>query len=529
MAEVKPIASAVGAYEAQVLNMTGAYNQLLKMQAQQAKSSEAMRKRAEDDLNSLLRDKRTISHNDSAYIEGLRKDAQDYFFQNKEEIYSNTKTRNEFYNKLNHATSEYTKAVRKKEQGVELNRYYLEATKTGATKVSNEFEQRLAMFNRPIDDSERKAYTFTNANKVDVGIDELGVLDLNAIAVFSPTKLDERIRLIPKNTKSNEYFVGKVGKKYVGRDVQKQISFVNPAQVAETVIGTAVEFQQSFTDSWKDRIELDKANYASNGLDLQTAATEDLNSIIKLYKDAGIILPEAGKPGSIESIFMDDGVAGVNINNPLEYAALRSLESTLPQYLGESYSYKTQQLWISGAHLALAKADNARKMQEYADRKDKSINFDDELKGQIKDAIKSGNLGNVLKDWKASLNSVYAVKSPQTGIVPAEFDFNEKSKTMMLTIQKPLIAADGNYVTDAATAEKYKTSDINLIKIGGIYVAERKYTRSIDPDAPDFSTGVSEFLNIGQESQPNSATEKFIEEMRNGNTKGVLKDLLKRK
>lgn len=527
MAEVRPIASAVGAYEAQVLNMTGAYNQLLKMQAQQAKSSEAMRKRAEDDLNSLLRDKRTISQNDSTYIEGLRKDVQDYFFQNKEEIYSNTKTRNEFYNKLNHATSEYTKAVRKKEQGVELNRYYLEATKTGATKVSNEFEQRLAMFNRPINDSERKAYTFTNANKVDVGIDELGVLDLNAIAVFSPTKLDERIRLIPRNIKSDESFVGKRGKKYVGQDITKQISFVNPAQVAETVIGTYVEFKQSFTDSWKDRIEIDKVNYASSGLDLQTAATEDLNGIIQLYKDAGVKLPEAGMPGSIESIFMQDGVPGVDINNPLEYAALRSLESTLPQYLGESYSYKTQQMWISAAHLKLAQADNARRLQEYRDRKD-NTNFDDELKGQIKDAFKSGNLGKVLKEWEASLNSIYAIPSMQTGYIPANFSFDEKSKTMTLTIQKPLLSADQEYVTDGNIANKYKTPGTEVKLIGGIYISERKYTRSIDPDAADFSSGISEFLNIGQEAQPNASTEKFIETMRNGNTKGVLNDLLKR-
>jgi hypothetical protein len=297
--------------------------------------------------------------------------------------------------------------------------------------------------------------------------------------------------------------------------------------VAETVIGTAVEYKDSFIDSWKNRIALDKASYGVSGLDLQTAATEDLNSIIKLYKDAGVKLPEAGMPGSIESIFMDDGVAGVDINNPLEYAALKSLESTLPQYLGESYSYKTQQLWITGAQLKLSQSSNALAWQRYRDSKD-NTNLDDVMKNEIKEAIKSGNLGKVAKDWEASLNSITAVPGVQTGIVPAKFAIDDKLKSITLTVQKPLLGADDKFITDKDTADKYKASGTNIKMIGGIYVAERTYTKTIDPKQTDFNTGLTELLNIAQEAQPNAATETFIEKARNGNTKGVLDDLMKK-
>jgi hypothetical protein len=520
MAEVKPIASAVGAYEAQVINMTGAYNQLLKMQAQQAKNIEAMRKKAEDDLSSLLRDKRSVRGQDSPYIDSLYKDVQDYYNQNRDAISSSTSARNKLYDKINNTIRETNRAVRTKEQGVELNRLYVDFTKPGSVMTSKEFNSRYAMFNRPINDTQRMDYRFTNENGVSVGIDELSPIDLNAVAIYNESKLSERIKNAQTYNVQKEFF-----RKKGAKDVTQTWSFKDPMAIYNTVESVFVDYPETAADSYKKMVDFKKAEFQSTGVNFQDEVNEDLKSVIQVYKDADIQLPV-----NIETIFSKDGVAGVNIDNPLEYATFRAIQSTLPQYLGESYSYKTQQLWISQSHLNLQKSANALAWQRYKDSKSND-NLDDFFKNDIKSAIKSGKLGAVAKDWEASLNSVMANPSGQTGIIPAKFSINDKSITV--TTQAPLLDADGNYIrtkeaADAAVMKGGKKIGQVIALAGGYYAVEQTYTRGMDPNAADFSTGISDLLNIAEESQVNKTTSEFLGKIRNGNTKGVLNDLLKK-
>ena len=81
MAEVRAIPSAVGAFEAQVIDTTRAYNILLQNAAAERKQTLALRKEIEDNLNTSLSDKRIIRQQDARYINGLRDDLNNYFYQ----------------------------------------------------------------------------------------------------------------------------------------------------------------------------------------------------------------------------------------------------------------------------------------------------------------------------------------------------------------------------------------------------------------------------------------------------------------
>jgi hypothetical protein len=69
--------------------------------------------------------------------------------------------------------------------------------------------------------------------------------------------------------------------------------------------------------------------------------------------------------GSITSLFANDGVPGINLDNPLEYALFQQLYANLPRDLGMSYDYKTQTNYRAQQSLNLQKQNLYLQQKQY--------------------------------------------------------------------------------------------------------------------------------------------------------------------
>jgi hypothetical protein len=512
MAEVRALPSAVGAFEAQVLDISSAYAYLMKQAAENRKQVNAQQKKIEESLYTALNDKRVIRANDSEYIQGLKKDAQDYFIQNKDEIGRGGNAYNELQKKMGFFTSEVTRSMSAKDQEKELLSYakgiYDDPVKK--TSVSKSFQDGIAVINLPINDQRRKDYRFKNNLGQDVGIEQLSINELDRIAFFKPEVLDEAIASIPATRFETTYYDKKSGK-----DITRGYASKSPFQIADKIQTTAISYPDMLLE-FEKQSKAEQSLYLSGGPTLQESVNKTFPKIVEFYQKAGAATKDG--VGSIEFLFEQrDGVPGVDVNNPYEYALFQKLHANLPRDLGMSYDYKTRSDWRASQDL------NLRRQNFYFQRS--QANKPESLDGEILNRIKSGNFnGKEAAEW---INTFAAQQESSLGnLVPAKVDFDDKNKTMSVTTTRALFNTDGSIITsrpvaDALLAKNPKGGRVVSLATGG-YAIVQTSTFDIDKTKPGWETSITSGLDMAEDAIINSSLKNGFDAIRRGKGKDVL-------
>lgn len=474
MAEVRPIPSAVGAFEAQIIDTSRSYNALVQNANALRKQQAELAKETEKLINTSLSDKRTTRPQDNDYLNSLKNDAQTYFSNNKDAVLRGGAELQTLKEKMGKFTSE-----------VGLSNALFRTTNSMAPVVSESLKANNAPSKKlqevwsnyllPINDPKRKTYTYKNASGVDVDINQLSVLDLTRYKTLSDVDFLKNIDAVAKNY-SVSFKKPIKGARFI-QDQTTTFSLKSPLEVAGVVKGVLNDYVNKLEEYTTKYDAIQKSP------DLVTAMNEDLSGIIQMYKDASSGAPAGTGFGSIVDIFSEDGVQG--INSPYELAVYDALKSNAPTFLKSTYDYSTQnQIW--------------RQMSLDLQRQGLYIRINQNKEKEPLDAvfIKDVNSGKV--DWKGyekMLNSFgSAVDRNKTSTLPVKIEFDERTKTATVVTQKHIIGPDGAFVNNFEDAKKYgqMISD-DMIKGGrvdgvykdkqmGVYVYRETKKYNLDPN-----------------------------------------------
>jgi hypothetical protein len=509
MAEVRALPSAVGAFEAQVLNTTGAYNYLMKQAAEQKKQSAALRKQLEDNMNTALSDKRLIRAQDDPYITSLKVDLENYYSQNRDAIIDGGTAFNEYKRKLGKVTSEISRSISIKEKGTQLASYALRSIDpTKGTTYSKAFGQALSVFELPINDERRVNYTFTNDFGEPVGIDQLSVNELDRFAYFRLERLDDAIR----NIKPYEY---KTTSLVGGKDVTTYRKVTPPKEIYGAVFNVANTYTD-FIDTYSKVSKAEQDLYSTSYAPLSERMNKSLQEMNKFYQSTGT--------GEILSLFeKNDNTVGVDPNNPFEYALFQKLWENMPKDMGMSYSYMSETNYRAAKSLELQIENQAWKRAQ--NQSIDSLIIDDINNGKFKAG-----------DWERVINAFTENQEAALGnIVPSTVNFSDDGKTMVVMTFKPLYNQDGSIVSDLNQAKNIVNTSrgrgsgnaVNIEALpGGLgYGAKEITTLNIDKSINGWQANLVNGLNIAQSAIINETTRRSLEQARKYTSQNLIEEL----
>lgn len=515
MAEVRALPSAVGAFEAQVLDTSRPYNYLMQMANLRRRESLALRKEIEKGLNTALADKRTIRPQEDEYIKELRKDLNDFWSKNKADILAGGASYDKLVEKQGLLTSEITRSVATKERGLQLENFAIKIIEDPikGQDVSSGFKEALNIYRLPINDPRRKNYTFKNEYGDDVPVDQLTINDLNRIAYFRPQVLDDAIASVAPTKYETTYY-----DKKSGRDITRAYASKNPFQIADKIKTTATVYPDMLGEFEKQSLA-EQALYSSGGPTLQERVNKSFVKIDEFYQKAGAVTKDG--VGSLKALFEErDGVPGVDVNNPYEYALFQKLYANLPRDLGMSYDYRTRSDWRASQDL------NLRRQNFYFQRS--QADKPESLDGEILNRIRSGKFnGKEAAEW---INTFVAQQESSLGnLVPAKVDFDDKNKTMSVTTTRALFNTDGSIITsrpvaDALLAKNPKGGKVVPLATGG-YAIVQTSTFDIDKTKPGWETSITSGLDMAEDAIINSSLKNGFDAIRNKKGKDVLRIL----
>jgi hypothetical protein len=467
MAEVRPIPSAVGAFEAQVIDFNKTYNAIVQNAAAIRKRQAQAQKDIEKQMDVALADKRAIRPQDSDYVEEKRQEVYNYYFQNRDNIMAGGKAAGELKMKMGEFTSAVNQSSSLNRRGMSLNPAWKEAMKD-ENQMDDGLTEVQRVWSLPINDPKRKNATFDRGG-YQASIDEFDVPDISYYKKFNEIK--DIYDPITKNVKP--YTVEtmrlttnpKIGK-YVDQTTKLQL--YNPTEIVNTVTA-AVSGSKSrgFLSDYGKQLAVYKS-MPQGDRDLE------LKSVIEAYKDL--------EGTDMTSWFAKQG-GTAGIDNELELAAFKQLQNNLPQLVKDTYDYRTQNVmfrqWEQG--FRAAKFD-WEKMQVKT------------LDEQIVDDINSGKY--VPEVWDSRLNAMYNVGNPVTGgtragEVKSSVD-KQGNVTVNYTIQKPIYGPDGTLLTTSnAILSNVKNQYVNpttgtdvAVAPNGVYYTKQTRTDVIRKKDP---------------------------------------------
>lgn len=515
MAEVRALPSAVGAFEAQVIDFSSAFNTIARKNALARKEAAEMLKRAETDLNTVLHDKRVVRPQESKLVTDLRKELQDFYSANKAEIAKGGDKYNELKQKMGYVSGIVNQSMSAKEQQAQIDAY----TKTiiedpvKGQDVGELWKKAIDVQRMRVDDPERAKFRMTNINGVDVGIEQLSINDLDKVKFFDATMLDDDIKTIESETFKTEYY-----SKKSGQDVTNVFSYKPPLQIYDKVLSRSTA-SPDMLDFYRKQYEAEEALFANSGATLQQRVDKEWPKLIEFYENAGAATKGAGL-GSLKNISqMRDGVEGIDVSNPFEYALFQKLKANLPEYLGKTYDYKTQ------SNLRAAKSLRLQEQNFYLQKR--NLDQAGSLDGLLIKQIKSGKFNSA--EASKVLEGLFSQQESVLGnLVPAKYDINDKNKTITVTTHRPLLNIDGTIIKSKDVALQMlggKPGEVVQLPLGVGWGIRDVKTFSIDPNTPGWETNITSALNLGQDAQQNQTTKKVIGDLRTKTGVDVLKAL----
>lgn len=355
MSLIRPQASAVGAFEAQIFDMGKTYRTIMSQAAAQAKAQADAKKELDKMMANAYAAKGKGRLQDMPELEKQYNELQNYYTMNNSAIQKGGKEFLEFQKKRSDFIFEAEQANMRRERDKQLSPFFkLKIEKEGLSDKSKEL---MTIFNLPYNDPRRKEYTYMGSDGQEHGIDELNVTDIDKYTRFNEVDLIKNITSSAPKSKVRDLRIEPSAEFNLPKGYQiavtDEVEIRDPIKIAQLVTGTLA--------STPDARNYYRKMYESQTPEALQQATKDFEMFNSIYKAAGY--------GQIVN-FEQDGTKG--ISSPEEFAIYRNLKANLPQELGEKISTA-----LMTAQLGKEKLDlNKRQFGAYLSFQEKNLPID---------------------------------------------------------------------------------------------------------------------------------------------------------
>ena len=341
-----------------------------------------------------------------------------------------------------------------------------------------------------------------------VGIDQLGINELDRFAYYKPERLDDAIRNIP----SYNY---KTTSQSGGKDLTRYYSYKSPNEIYNAVLNTGITYTD-MADTYSKQSIAEQTLFAGTDATLEQRMNKQLKNMNDFYVKSGA--------GEILSLFQkNDNKVGVDVNNPFEYALYQKLFSNMPKDLGNSYDYKSSNHYLAVEQLNMQKENQVWKRAQ-----------ETSLDGLIIQDVKDGKFNPI--DWENVINAFVSQQESTLGnIKTGEVSFSQDGNSMIVTTFKPLYNPDGTIVTDRNAADRIlkegkgqgsgRAAAVTALPGGLGYGAKEITTIDIDKTRSGWETRIVNGMNILGESIINDTTKKSFEQARKNTSKNLIEEL----
>jgi hypothetical protein len=480
MAEVRPIPSAVGAFEAQVIDFNKTYNAIVQNASSIKKRQVQAQKDIEKQMDVALADKRAIRPQDSDYVEEKRQDVYNYYFQNRDNIMAGGKAAGELKMKMGEFTSAVNQSSSLNRRGMSLNPAWKEAMKD-ENQMDDGLTEVQRVWSLPINDPNRKDAKFDRGG-FQASIDEFDVPDISYYKKFNEVKdiyepITKNVKPFPissmelKSNKKLDFYV----------DETTTILASNPIEIANTVTAAVSGSKaRGFLSDYGKQLAVYKS-LPQEDKDLE------LKGVIDAYKE----LPRGV---DMTSWFSKEG--GPGIDNELELAVFKQLQNALPQVVKTAYDYRTQ-------NAVFRQWQQNFSASKFNWIKSQTVTLDQ----NIVNSIKSGKFK--ASDINSYLDPMFNAGNPATGGVrAADVRFSDPDDKGNITIthitNTPLKAPDGTLIKDPSIAASYNNPTagitVKLSPFTNVYYAEQVRTDVTNKKDPALGSKVTTALDRAENS-----------------------------
>jgi hypothetical protein len=476
MAEVRQIPSAVGAFEAQVFDMSKTYRTIMAQNAAAQKRQAQAQKDIEKQMDISLSDKRLIRPQDTDAIEEAKMEAYNYYYNNRDKVNTSSAAMNELKTRMGKFTALVSESNALKKQGDAMNPVLKQAL-----DPKNEMDEGLVdaldMWNKPINDPTRQKATFMR-NGVATNINEFNISDLTYFEKFNEAKdLDAAITTNVKPYTKTSMDLSRNKKLGIYVDETTQLKIYDDSAIVNSVITAATSPKsRGFMSTFDQQLKMYNS-FPKEDRDLE------FKSVVDAYRDL--------TGSDITRHFRKEG--GEGIDTPLEFAAFKKLQEKLPQVVKDTYDYRTQNALLGKWRYGLSQSKfNYEKAQN------------ETLDEDIIKSIKSGKFK--ASDWNSYMKPLTNIGHPSLASVRAgDINFSEPDARGNITItyetNTPILDDDGN-ILKSNTREI--DADARLSKVGGAkaklsgngeWYASKTKTYIVNAKDPALPTKVSTVLD----------------------------------
>jgi len=508
MAEVRPIPSAVGAFEAQVIDFNKTYKAIVDNAAAIRKRQAQAQKDIEKQMDVALADKRAIRPQDSDYVEEKRQEVYNYYFQNRDNIMAGGKSAGELKMKMGEFTSAVNQSSSLNRRGMSLNPAWKEAMKD-ENQMDDGLTEVQRVWSLPINDPNRKDAKFDRGG-FQASIDEFDVPDISYYKKFNETKdLDDAITRNVKPYTPDVMTLTKNTKLGIYADQLTETRIYDPYGIVGQVESVANSKSRSFLANYTPQLAVYKSLP-------EWERQSEFNGVMDAYKDlSGVDMRPWFQKGD-----------GQFIDNELELAAFKKLQAKMPQVIKDTYDYRTQSILLKQWQLNLSRSRFAFQKEKESEEE----GFD----ATLTKAIKSGKFNK--DEWNAYMNGWSNIDHPgASGVRAGGYEFSSPDSNGKVTVtyytQVPLKDAEGKNLTSAngitkAQADqnvrgnsKLRSASTNVkaeLSRDGIWYAQMERTTILDPKAANLAPSISNMNSYVQDAIPIDAAKTEFKEGRKG-------------
>lgn len=500
MAEVRPIPSAVGAFEAQVFDLSKTYRTIMSQEAQRRKIQVEAKKEAEKAIADMSATMAKGRNQDFPYLKELYDNAFKYHSQNASKIQPGTaeyNTYNELKGKFN---IEAQKSINEKESDKLVANWM--AINSDKEKIGQGSLDYWRMKQLPINSPDRATYKFKKSDGTEVPVDQVSLPDLEKYDKYDENKTRKDIQAIEPLKVSTTDFIRNYKGVVVPYGTMKEtiLQFKPPSQLLQS-------FDSNYTRS-KDATDF----YDNAWKNLSQKEKDDMNTAFA--KLPGIL----SAAGINEQIKLEekDGMPG--ISNGYEFGAAKFILENLPKTVKEDIDLSLANLYATQAYRKRMFAlRNTLKVKE---------NIDTGLAKSLTDA------GFNLKSYSEAYNNFIGFSGAGTGTAyePAKIKaVDTKNKTLRLETKYPVMSGD-EVVKDFATATSVtglggwkKGATEWLVKDKkGNYVRVKSSMYNLNPKSIGYETNILNMNNAVEEALRLSGNEESYRNFKGLRTTGAM-------
>jgi hypothetical protein len=320
MSLIRPEPAAVGAYEAQVFDMSKTYRTIMSQEAQRRKVQAEAKKEADKAISELSAARAGGRTQDLPYLNRLYNDVTNYYSQNSGRLQPGTEEYKNFNELKANFLYETQRSKNEKEKQLRFDTYA--SVNSDKEKMSDDSIEIVRLQRLALDDPNRSRFKKKLANGREIGIDEIDLPELEKYSKFDEVELQKNIESVDKVDVETNQFVTKLAGYNLGAPViqSKTIQMRRPGAVIDMYAGT---FRN------KERDATDKLNREWESLtpEQKDRVNAEFRTFNKVYEAAGIK----------EKVTIDESDKTAGISNGFEYGAYKALKNTLPMQIKEDF------------------------------------------------------------------------------------------------------------------------------------------------------------------------------------------------